>query len=163
MEPLTTGAIALVTLLLNKTFEKTGEIIVNKAFEQGKKVITLLKHKSPDTAIAIEAVVKNQALPPEERENIGEAVLVSMIESEAQKKPEIQAAVEALATDVDAAVKVNVELAAAVAALTKTVKDQQATSQNSVPIGNTTNISGNSGGEFYIVSGPGSLTVNKHI
>jgi hypothetical protein len=28
MEPLTAGAIALATLLLNKTFEKTGEIIV---------------------------------------------------------------------------------------------------------------------------------------
>jgi len=125
MEPLTAGAIALVTLLLNKTFEKTGEIIVAKAFEQSGKVIELLKYKSRDTADALEAAVKNAALPPGQREDIGEAVLVEKIESVAKADPEFKAAVEALASDTDTATAQNPQLAAAIETLTEAVKAQR--------------------------------------
>jgi hypothetical protein len=125
MEPLTAGAIALVTLLLNKTFEKTGEIIVVKAFEQGGKVIELLKQKSRDTADILEAAVKNAALPVGQREDIGEAVLVEKIESVGKADPEIKAAVEALASSTDIASAQNPQLAAAIEALTETVKAQR--------------------------------------
>lgn len=96
MEPLTAGAIALVTLLLNKTFEKTGEIVVAKAFEQGGKVIKLLKDKSPRTASEIERVQQDPQLVKQEPEDYGEAVLVEKIKEEAVADPEIRAAIEAL-------------------------------------------------------------------
>ncbi|MHC5916252.1 MAG: hypothetical protein ACYTXE_35835 [Nostoc sp.] len=124
MEPLTAGAIALVTLLLNKTFEKTGEIIVAKAFEQGDKVLELFKHKSRDTADALEAAVKNAALPQGQREDIGEAVLLEKIKSAAHADPEIKAAVEALASDVDAAAQKSPQLTAVIQALEKAVISQ---------------------------------------
>jgi predicted nucleic acid-binding Zn-ribbon protein len=127
MEPLTAGAIALAYLLLNKTFEKTGEIIVAKGFEQGGKVIELLKRKSPETAGELEAAAEHAALPPGQPEYIGEAVLVEKIESAAKADPEIRAAVEALANDVDAAAKVNPELEKAINDLAETVKAQKIT------------------------------------
>nr|WP_322721696.1 hypothetical protein [Nostoc sp. ChiQUE02]MDZ8234803.1 hypothetical protein [Nostoc sp. ChiQUE02] len=163
MEPLTAGAIALVTLLLNKTLDKTSEIIVAKAFEQAGKVIKLLKHKSPDTAIAIEAAVETQALPPGQREDIGEAVLVETIESAAQTDPEIKAAVEALAIDLDAVIKVNPELAAAVVALTEAVKTQQSISQAPAKIAETIGINKQniSGGEVYQTFGQGNINIDK--
>ncbi|MCC5622567.1 hypothetical protein [Nostoc sp. CHAB 5715] len=96
MEPLTAGAIALVTLLLNKTFEKTGEIIVAKVFDQGGKVVKLLKEKSPETASVIEIVQNNPQLAEQQPEDYGEAVLVERIKEQAVANPEIRAAVEAL-------------------------------------------------------------------
>lgn len=125
MEPLTAGAIALLTLLLNKTFEKTGEIIVARAFEQSGKVIELLKYKSPDTVETLEAAAENAALPLGQREDIGEAVLIEKIESVAQKDPEIKAAVEALASDAQAAAKENLQLKGALQQLTETLKVQR--------------------------------------
>ncbi len=127
MEPLTAGAIALATLLLNKTFEKTGELIVAKTFEQGGKVIELLKRKSPETVGELEAAAENSALPPGQPEYIGEAVLVEKIESAAKADPEIRAAVEALGNDVQEAAKVNPELEKAVQDLTEAVKAQKIT------------------------------------
>jgi uncharacterized membrane protein len=127
MEPLTAGAIALATLLLNKTFEKTGELIVAKTFEQGGKVIELLKRKSPETAGELEAALENPALPPGQPEDFGEAVLVEKIESAAKADPEIRAAVEALGNDVQEAAKVNPELEKAIRDLTEVVKAQKIT------------------------------------
>ena len=59
MEPIAAGAIALITLLLDKTLDKTGEKIVDKAFEQGGKLVKLLKAKSPETGTVIEKVAEN--------------------------------------------------------------------------------------------------------
>ena len=127
MDPVTAGAIALVTLLLNKSVEKTGEILAEKTFEQGGKLMKLLKHKSPETASELEAAAEYLALPPGQPEDFGEAVLVEKIESAAKADPEIRAAVEALATDVDAAAKVNPELEKAIKELTEAVKVQKIT------------------------------------
>lgn len=129
MDPVTAGAIALVTLLLNKSVEKTGEILAEKTFEQGGKLMKLLKHKSPETADELEAAAERPALPPGQPEDFGEAVLVEKIESAAKADPEIREAVEALATDVDAAAKVNPELEKAIKELTEAVKAQQQGSQ----------------------------------
>ena len=127
MDPLTAGAIALVTLASNKFVEKTGEIFAEKAFEQGGKVMKLLKRKSPETAGELEAAAENPALPPGQPEDIGEAVLVEKIESVAEADPEIRAAVEALGNDVQEAVKANSELEKAIKDLTETVKAQKIT------------------------------------
>lgn len=130
MDPLTAGAIALATLLLNKSVEKTGEILAEKAFEQGGKVMKLLKRKSPETADELEAAAEHPALLPGKPEDIGEAVLVEKIESAAKADPEIREAVEALGNDVDAAAKVNPELEKAIKELTEAVKAQTPTITN---------------------------------
>jgi uncharacterized protein YceH (UPF0502 family) len=163
MEPLTAGAIALVTLLLNKTFEKTGEIIVAKAFEQAGKVIELLKHKSRDAADALEAAVENAALPPGQRENIGEAVLVEKIESAAKVDSEIKAAVEAFANDAMAAEKENPQLAAEIQKLAKAVQANQLSSQNPAKLAETIGINNQniSGGEVYQTFGQGGISITK--
>ena len=100
MEPITAGAIALITLLLDKTLDKTGEKIVDKAFEQGGKLVKLLKAKSPETGTAIEKVAENPQLAKQQPEDYGEAVLVEKVESAAKTDPEIRAEVEALAETV---------------------------------------------------------------
>jgi hypothetical protein len=137
MDPVTAGAIALVTLLLNKSVEKTGEILAEKTFEQGGKLMKLLKRKSPETASELEAAAECPALPPGQPEDIGEAVLVEKIESAAKADPEIREAVEALATDVDAAAKVNPELEKAIKDLTEAVQAQKRSIQNITNTANT--------------------------
>lgn len=129
MEPLTAGAIALATLFLNKSVEKTGEILTEKLFEQGGKVRKLLKRKSPETASELEAAAEQPALLPGQPEYIGEAVLVEKIESAAKADPEIREAVEALGNDVQEAAKVNPELEKAIRDLTEAVKAQRQSSQ----------------------------------
>lgn len=95
MEPLTAGLIA--TLVLTKAFEKTGEKLGEKVLEQGGKLMQLLKHKSPDTASAIEVVAQTPELAQQQPEDYGEAVLVEKIESAASSDAEIAGAVNALA------------------------------------------------------------------
>src|ERR671933_143762 len=134
MEPLTAGAIALVNLLLNKSVEKTGEILAEKTFEQGGKLMKLLMRKSPETAGELEAAAELPALSPGQPEDFGEAVLVEKIESAAKADPEIRAAVEALGNDAKEAAKVNPELEKAIKELTETVKAQ---GQSGISITNT--------------------------
>jgi len=143
MDPLTAGAIALITLASNKFVEKTGEILAEKAFEQGGKVMKLLKRKSPETADELEAVAENPALPPGQPEDIGEAVLVEKIESAAKADPEIREAVEALGNDVKEAAQVNPELEKAIKELTEAVKAQQQSIQKITKIAETVEKIGN--------------------
>ncbi|MBO3461193.1 hypothetical protein G7B40_037715 [Aetokthonos hydrillicola Thurmond2011] len=125
MEPLTAGAIALLTLLGNKALNKVGDKVIDVVFEQSGKVIKLLRLKFPDTAKLIEAAAENLPLPPGQPEDIGEAVLIEKIESAASQDPEIKAAVEALASDAQAAAKEYPQLAAALEQLTEAVKEQR--------------------------------------
>jgi uncharacterized membrane protein len=163
MEPLTAGAIALVTLASNKFIEKTGEILAEKVFEQGGKVMKLLKRKSPETASELEAAAEHPALPPGQPEDFGEAVLVEKIESAAKADPEIREAVEALATDVDAAAKVNPELEKAIKELTEAVKAQNSSSQNPAKLAETIGIHQSTiqDGEVYQTFGEGGITIHK--
>lgn len=104
---------------------KAGDQVINVIFEQGGKVIKLLRLKSPDTAKLIEAAAENRALLPGQREDIGEAVLIEKIESAASAYPEIKDTLEALAFDAQAAAKEHPQLAAALEQLTETVKVQR--------------------------------------
>jgi len=123
MEPITVGAITLVTLLGNKALNKVGDKVIDVVFEQGGKVIKLLRLKFPDTAKML-SIAENRAFSLGQPENIGEAVLVKKIESAASADPEIKAAVEALALDAQVAAKENPQLAAAIQQLTEAVKVQ---------------------------------------
>lgn len=97
MDPLTTGVIATVTLVLTKATEKAGETLGEKVLEQAGKLMQLLKLKSPDTASAIELVAQHPKLVEQQPEDYGEAVLVEKVESAAKSDPEIAVAVQALA------------------------------------------------------------------
>lgn len=122
MEPLTAGAIALTAWVLNKVIDWSAEKALDKA---ASKVQQLLKEKSPDTANTIDAVASPSALPPSEREDIGEAVLVESVKKAAEADPEIKAAVEALGNDAELAAKENPQIAAVLQKLTETVQAQR--------------------------------------
>ena len=86
MEPLTTGAIALLLFCGEKLIDWG----INKAYDVA---FDKLMEKSPNTAKKLE-------LPPEEREDIGEALLVEMVENTAENEPELQKAFNQLAQKV---------------------------------------------------------------
>ncbi len=116
MEPLTTGAIALLLFLGEKLIDWGISKAYDTAFEE-------LKTISPETA-------EKLALPPKERENIGEAVLVEMVEDTAKNQPELQEALEALGKEVEAKANNNTELATAFNQLAQKLKAQNPTIVN---------------------------------
>ncbi len=110
METLTTGAIALL-LFGGEKFVDWG---INKAYDVA---FDKLMEKSPNTAKKLE-------LPPEEREDIGEALLVEMVENTAENEPELQEALEVLGEEVQAKANKNPELETAFNQLAQKVKEQ---------------------------------------
>ncbi|MEI1374660.1 hypothetical protein PQG02_29125 [Nostoc sp. UHCC 0926] len=93
MEPVSLTAAAIATLVITKAFEKTGEIIGEKAWDEGEKLLVLLKRKEPSTAKVIEQA-KTQPLDYSQAYLIGQRV-----EEAANKDPEIAQAVEAVANE----------------------------------------------------------------
>ncbi|MDZ7958458.1 MAG: hypothetical protein RMY34_11375 [Aulosira sp. DedQUE10] len=124
MEPITVGAIALLTLIGNKIIDWSTEKALDAGLDKAKQVI---KAKSPDTAAALETAAAQAALPPGEREDIGEAVLVEQVKKAAEADPEIKEAVDALGNQVTTAAQANPELAKAIAELTAAIKAQSPT------------------------------------
>lgn len=116
MEPLTTGAIALLLFCGEKLIDWGISKAYDTAFNE-------LMKTSPDTA-------KQLALPAKERENIGEAVLVEMVEDTAKNQPELQQTLEALGEEVQAKAKQNTELATAFNQFTEKLKAQNPTIVN---------------------------------
>jgi hypothetical protein len=107
MEPLTAGAIAFTAWVVGKIIDWS----TDKTFDiASERLMQLLKQKSPDTVKALTAAKEKAALPPSERDNIGEAVLVEEVKKAAATDPEIKAAVEALGNDVNQAVIENPEV-----------------------------------------------------
>lgn len=92
MEPATLTAAVLATIVVTKAFEKTGEILGEKALEKGGELLVLLRRKKPDTANAIE---KAQQQPLD----YGQAYLeaTAKVEEAAKQDPEIAQAVENVA------------------------------------------------------------------
>ncbi|NMF63236.1 hypothetical protein DP113_15840 [Brasilonema octagenarum UFV-E1] len=93
MEPATLTAAAIATLVITKSFEKTGEIIGEKAWNEGEKLLLLLKRKEPDTAKTIELAQKQPL-------DYGKASLIGQqVEKAAKKDSEIAQAVSAVANE----------------------------------------------------------------
>ncbi|AVH72524.1 hypothetical protein [Nostoc sp. 'Lobaria pulmonaria (5183) cyanobiont'] len=93
MEPVSLTAAAIATLVITKAFEKTGEIIGEKAWNEGEKLLVLLKRKEPSMAKVIEQA-KTQPL------DYGQAYLIGQqVEEAAKKDDEIAQAVAALAKE----------------------------------------------------------------
>jgi len=87
MEPLTTVAIAVATLLATKALEKIGENIGDTLYNKTQQFSELLKQRLPGTLAAIEQA-------PEQPLNYGQAVLE--IETAAKTDPNISQAIQEL-------------------------------------------------------------------
>jgi hypothetical protein len=94
MEPLTTGAIAVATVLATKALEKIGENIGDTLSHKTQQFLELLKQRLPGTFAAIEKA-------PEQPLNYGQAVLE--IETAAKTDPNISQAIQELVAAAKAA------------------------------------------------------------
>ncbi|WP_193199718.1 hypothetical protein [Nostoc sp. MG11] len=88
MEPLTTAAIAVGTIIATKALEKTGEKVGEALWDKTGKFLVTLKKQSPHTVAAIEKA-------PEQPLDYGKAVLE--VESAAKANPEVAKAAQELA------------------------------------------------------------------
>ena len=88
MEPLTTAAIAIGTVVATKALEKTGEKVGEALWDKTGKFLVTLKKQSPHTVTAIEKA-------PEQPLNYGKAVVE--VESAAKANPEVAEAAQDLA------------------------------------------------------------------
>lgn len=91
MEPISSAAIAVATLIFNKASEKAGEKLGEAVSKQVGKLAQLVKGKAPKTA-AIEQ--------PEQTVDYGQAVLE--LESATKTDPELSQTVQELAAAVQA-------------------------------------------------------------
>jgi hypothetical protein len=80
MEPLTTAAIAIGSLVATKALEKMGEKVGETLCQQTGDFLNSLRHESPDTVTAIEKA-------PEQPLDYGKAVLET--EAAAKANPEV--------------------------------------------------------------------------
>ena len=94
MEPLTTVAIAVATLLATKALEKIGENIGDTLYNKTQQFSELLKQRLPGTFAAIEKA-------PAQPLNYGQAVLE--IETAAKTDPNISQAIQELVAAAKAA------------------------------------------------------------
>ena len=88
MEPLTTAAIALATVIATKALEKTGENVGDALWNKSSEFLASLREDSPNTVVAIEKA-------PEKPLDYGEALLE--IESTAQANIKIAQSMQELA------------------------------------------------------------------
>ncbi|MFN6570072.1 hypothetical protein [Dendronalium sp. ChiSLP03b] len=88
MEPLTTAAIAVGSILATKALEKTGEQIGETLWNKTGQFLVTLKKQSPHTVTAIEQA-------PEQPLDYGKAVVE--VESAAKANPEVAEAAQELA------------------------------------------------------------------
>ncbi len=118
MDPATLSAAEVATLVITKAFEKTGEVLGEKALEQGGKLLRLLKERFPKADSALARV--------EERpEDWGEAVLE--VEAAAKDDPEVAEAVQEVATA--AKENANAEIVQKLQAIEDAIKAQQPTTK----------------------------------
>ena len=94
MEPLTTGGIAVATVLATKALEKVGENIGDTLSHKTQQFLEVLKQRLPGTFAAIEQA-------PEQPLNYGQAVLE--IETAAKTDPNISQAIQELVAAAKAA------------------------------------------------------------
>jgi len=88
MEPLTTAAIAIGTVIATKALEKTTEKVTETLLDKTGKFLVTLNKQSPHTVTAIEKA-------PEQPLDYGKAVVE--VESAAKANPEVNQAAQELA------------------------------------------------------------------
>jgi lipopolysaccharide biosynthesis regulator YciM len=95
MDPATLSAAAIATLVITKAFEKTGEVLGEKALEQAGKLVQLLQKRFPKASTALARV-------EEKPKDWGEAFLEAEAEvkAAADKDTEVAETVQAIADEV---------------------------------------------------------------
>ena len=88
MEPVTTSALVVGTLIANKALEKTTEKTVEALWDKIDKFLSTFKKHSPDSVVAIEKAIKQPF-------DYGNAVLE--VDFAAQAYPEVKQAADELA------------------------------------------------------------------
>lgn len=119
MDPLTIAATAVAATVMTKAFEKTGERLGEKVFDQSEKFLTSLRIRSPETASAIQKA-------PQEPLDFGQAVLE--VDALAKTDPELADTIQLLAATAEQ--DPNLKLAEIVQEIITTLKSQQPTVQN---------------------------------
>jgi hypothetical protein len=84
MEPITLATIVL-TILATKATEKVGEKLGEGAIAQGKKALSVLRRKSPETVLQLEAVKDPEVL---------DAEIIEEVKRVATNDPEVKAAID---------------------------------------------------------------------
>ena len=118
MEPLTTAAVAIGSVVATKALEKTGEKVGEALFEKTSKFLSSLKKQSPATVTAIEKA-------PEQPLDYGKAVLE--VEAVAKENSEVAQMMEALVTTIQAERLPNLE--PILQEIAETLKSHPATSE----------------------------------
>jgi hypothetical protein len=114
MEPLSLGILGLLIYI----GDKFAGWAIEKGFDGSyEEIIRQMEAKSPDVA-------KVMALPPGEREDMGEAVLVGMVEDVAGENPEIGKRLEDLGNGIQDAVKDDLGLEKSINELVEMLKKE---------------------------------------
>ncbi|MEA5470883.1 hypothetical protein [Spirulina sp. 06S082] len=93
MEPITTAAVAIGTIIATKALEKTTENVTDVVLTRGGEFIAALRKQSPETVTAI-------AKAPEQPLDYGE--VISEVEAAASRDSSVKAAMEALIIEAEA-------------------------------------------------------------
>ncbi|NEO44105.1 MAG: hypothetical protein F6K55_08185 [Moorea sp. SIO4A3] len=125
MEPVELTATAIVTLIVTKAFEKTGETLGEKVLEKAGKLMTLLKEKFPKVDAAI---MRAEQQPLDAGEAQLDTVVAGEIEAAAEKDPEVAKAVNELAEEAKA--DPNPKLTQTIQSMENKVNSQSPTVQN---------------------------------
>ncbi|WP_424100003.1 hypothetical protein [Moorena producens] len=125
MEPVELTATAIVTLIVTKAFEKTGETLGEKVLEKAGKLMTLLKEKFPKVDAAI---MRAEQQPLDAGEAQLDTVVAGEIEAAAEKDPEVAKAVNELAEEAKA--DPNPKLIQTIKSMENKVNSQSPTVQN---------------------------------
>ncbi|NEO90822.1 MAG: hypothetical protein F6K56_11430 [Moorea sp. SIO3G5] len=119
MEPLTTAAVAIGSVVATKAIEKTGEKVGEAVWDTTSRFLESLRNQSPDTVIAIEKA-------PEEPLDYAEVVF--QVEAAAKENWEVAQTMERLVTTVDAQPLPKLEKI--LQDITKALESHQATGDN---------------------------------
>lgn len=119
MEPLSTAAIAVATIIATKALEKTGENIGEIFWDKSQQFITTLNKDAPETAKALKRA-------PEQPLDYGQAVLE--VETATRKNPELAQASQELIAAAEA--ESNLKVIEILKKIKETLTTQQPTIQN---------------------------------
>lgn len=94
VDPASLSAGAIAVLIATKAFERTGEQLSESTWQLVRKLLNLLKQKSPSTATAIERVAQNPELVEQKPNSYSITVLARQVEQTAAGDTEIQSALQ---------------------------------------------------------------------
>jgi hypothetical protein len=99
VDPVSLSASTIAVLIATKAFEKTGEKLSESTWNLTSRFLTSLRHKDPDTTVAIETVAQQPDLAEQKPDEFGTAALIGKVEEAARNHPEVRQAVQSIADE----------------------------------------------------------------